>query len=47
MVRLWGEGTPKDLLNESFIKNLYEVDTKVDNLENGKINIRYIPQHFK
>ena len=45
--KIVGEGTPKDLLNESFIKNLYEVDTKVDNLENGKINIRYIPQHFK
>lgn len=36
-----GAGKPKDLLTEKFIKDLYEVDTKIEALPNDNINIRF------
>ena len=42
-----GAGKPKDLLTEKFIKDLYEVDTKIEALPNNNINIRFLPKHFK
>ena len=42
-----GAGKPKDLLTEKFIKDLYEVDTKIEALPNDNINIRFLPKHFK
>lgn len=42
-----GAGKPKDLLTEKFIKDLYEVDTKIEVLPNDNINIRFLPKHFK
>lgn len=41
------EWKPKDLLTEKFIKDLYEVDTKIEALPNDNINIRFLPKHFK
>lgn len=41
-----GVGTPKQLLTEAFIYDLYEVESKVDNnAANGSVNIIYLPKH--
>ena len=45
--KLYGEGSPKKLLTENFIKDIYEVETKVEMLNNGSINIRYLPNHWQ
>ena len=43
-----GEGTPHDLLTESFIHDLYGVDCRVHyEEETGRMNIVYIPKHWK
>lgn len=41
-----GMGTPKELLTPAFIKNLYDVDCRIQNLEGGRMNIIYIPKHW-
>ena len=40
-----GMGTPKELLTPAFIKSLYDVDCRIQNLEGGRLNIIYIPKH--
>jgi len=40
-----GLGTPAELLTEEFIYDLYEVHSKVTHDDNGRINIRYLPQY--
>ena len=40
-----GMGTPKELLTPAFIKNLYDVDCRIQNLEGGRLNIIYIPKN--
>lgn len=41
-----GMGTPKELLTEEFIYDLYEVRSKVTyDEESGRINIVFLPQH--
>ena len=45
--KIVGEGSPKKLLTENFIKDIYEVETKVEMLNNGSINIRYLPNHWQ
>ena len=42
-----GAGTPKALLTPDFIKKLYDVDGKICYGEKERINIVYIPQHWK
>lgn len=42
-----GMGTPRELLTEDFIKELYGVDCAVQYGENGRLNIVYIPGHWK
>ena len=40
-----GYGTPIELLTEDFIYTLYEVHAKVEHTADGRIYIRYLPQH--
>ena len=40
-----GAGTPRELLTEAFIHDLYEVCAKVEEGEDGRIYIRYVPQY--
>lgn len=43
-----GEGEPRQLLTEKFIYDIYGVESKVHhNPLNGKLNIVYLPQHWK
>ena len=42
-----GAGTPKALLTPDFIKKLYDVDCKIHYGEDERMNIVYIPQHWK
>ena len=42
-----GMGTPRELLTAEFIKNLYDVDCEVHYGEQGRMNIVYIPRHWK
>ena len=42
-----GVGKPKELLTPQFIKDLYDVDCEVHDLPNGRMNIIYIPKHWK
>lgn len=41
-----GLGKPAELLTEEFIKEIYEVESKVIIDENGRMSIRYIPNHW-
>ena len=43
--RVVGLGTPRELLTEEFIHELYEVRAKVETAEDGRIYIRYLPQY--
>ena len=43
--RIVGAGTPRELLTEAFIHDLYEVCAKVEEGEDGRIYIRYVPQY--
>ncbi len=40
-----GSGTPRELLTEDFIQELYEVQAKVETSADGRIYIRYLPQY--
>ena len=42
-----GMGTPRELLTADFIKNLYDVDCEVHYGDKGRMNIVYIPRHWK
>ena len=42
-----GCAAPEQLLTEKFIYELYGVRTKVNTSENGRINIIYLPQHWR
>ena len=42
-----GAGTPKALLTPDFIKKLYDVDCEIHYGEDERMNIVYIPQHWK
>ena len=42
-----GAGTPKALLTPDFIKKLYGVDCEIHYGEDERMNIVYIPQHWK
>lgn len=42
-----GMGTPRELLTAYFIKNLYDVDCDVHYGDKGRMNIVYIPRHWK
>ena len=44
--RVVGLGTPRELLTEEFIHELYEVRAKVETAEDGRIYIRYLPQYL-
>ena len=41
-----GMGTPRELLTEKFIYDMYEVRCRVDEDASGRINIVYLPQHW-
>lgn len=43
--RVVGLGTPRELLTEKFIYDLYEVHSKVETDADGGIYIRYLPRH--
>ena len=43
--RVVGLGTPAALLTEEFIYELYEVHSKVERDDSGRIYIRYLPQY--
>ena len=43
--RVVGLGTPRELLTEKFIYDLYEVHSKVETDAGGGIYIRYLPRH--
>ena len=43
--RVVGLGTPAQLLTEEFIHDLYEVHSKVERDDSGRIYIRYLPQY--
>lgn len=42
-----GSGTPKQLLTTDFIYSLYEVKSTVETLNDGRLNIVYIPRHLQ
>ncbi len=43
-----GVGTPQELLTPQFIYDMYEVESKVNiDPETGRMNIIYLPQHWK
>ena len=42
-----GMGTPRELLTEKFIYDMYEVRCRVDEATSGRINIVYLPQHWQ
>lgn len=43
-----GMGTPQELLTEKFIYDMYGVESKINyDTENGRMNIVYLPQHWK
>lgn len=42
-----GMGTPRELLTESFMRDLYDVDCEVHYGEGGRMNIVYIPRHWR
>ena len=42
-----GMGTPRELLTEEFIYDMYEVRCRVDEDASGRINIVYLPQHWR
>ena len=42
-----GVGTPKELLTPDFIKMLYDVDCEIHYGEDERMNIVYIPRHWK
>lgn len=43
-----GMGTPRELLTEKFIYDMYEVRCRVDEEKStGRINIVYLPQHWQ
>ena len=42
-----GMGTPRELLTEKFIYDMYEVRCRVDEDASGRINIVYLPQHWQ
>lgn len=43
-----GVGTPRQLLTEQFIYDMYEVKSRVNvDEKNGRINILYLPQHWQ
>lgn len=42
-----GVGTPAELLTEEFIRDLYQVDSKVEIDETGRMHIIYLPKHWK
>lgn len=41
-----GMGTPKELLTEEFIYDMYEVRSRVSEDEEGHVHIRYLPKHW-
>lgn len=45
--RIVGNGTPRELLTEEFIRDIYEVQAQVHEEENGNIHIVYLPQHLQ
>ena len=45
--RIVGAGTPRELLTETFIHDLYEVCAKVEEGADGRTYIRYVPQYEK
>lgn len=45
--RIIGNDTPQNLLTSDFIYNLYEVKATVNVLDNGLLNIIYIPKHLQ
>ena len=42
-----GMGTPRELMTEKFIYDMYEVRCRVDEDTSGRINIVYLPQHWQ
>lgn len=42
-----GMGTPEELLTKDFIKDLYGVDCEIHHETQGRMNIVYIPRHWK
>lgn len=43
-----GMGTPRELLTEKFIYDMYEIESQVNYDEKtGRMNIMYLPQHWK
>lgn len=42
-----GVGTPRELLTEKFIYDMYEVESRVHIDDNGRMNIVYLPQHWQ
>ena len=43
-----GMGTPQELLTEKFIYDMYGVESKINHeAETGRMNIVYLPQHWK
>ncbi len=42
-----GCGSPEELLTAKFIEDLYEVKATVTKLDDGRINIVYIPEHLQ
>lgn len=40
-------GKPQELLTQEFIKGLFGVNTQVQHLANGKLNIVYLPEHWQ
>lgn len=46
--KIVANGTPQEVLTEQFIYDMYEVRTEVNyNEGNGRMNIIYIPEHWK
>lgn len=43
-----GVGTPRELLTEKFIYDMYEIESKIHyDPQNDRMNIMYLPQHWK
>ncbi|MDO4178607.1 MAG: ABC transporter ATP-binding protein [Phascolarctobacterium sp.] len=46
--RIFGVGTPKDLLTSKFIYDMYEIESTIyHDTKTGRMNIMYLPQHWK
>lgn len=46
--KIVANGTPREVLTEQFIYDMYEVRTEINyNQENGRMNIIYLPEHWQ